>query len=64
MPKSSGKRNNNVCYANYETSNSVDRFCGKLSKIFFFWRSIHVNGKVTQDTSNRLRESFNPATSR
>ena len=35
MPKSSGKRNNNVCYANYETSNSVDRFCGKLSKIFF-----------------------------
>ena len=35
MPKSSGKGTNNFCYGNYETLNSVDRFCGKLSNIFF-----------------------------
>lgn len=54
MPKSSGKRNNNFCYGNYETLNSVDRFCGKLSKILSsILSSIHVNGKFTQDTSSR-----------
>ena len=35
MPKSSGKRNNNFCYGNYETLKSVHRFCGKLLKFLF-----------------------------